>query len=182
MKVIETKLSGVLIIEPKVFGDHRGFFMETWSQEKYREAGINETFVQDNLSMSKKGTLRGLHFQKPNTQGKLVYVLQGEVFDVIVDVRVSSPTFGQWIAERISADNKRQIYIPSGFAHGFCVTSDVALFAYKCTDKYNPQAEASVLWDDPDLNIPWPVDSPEISAKDSQGTRLVDFSPERLPD
>ena len=181
MQVYETDLSGVLIVEPKVFGDQRGFFMETWNQNAYAAAGITAAFVQDNLSMSKKGILRGLHYQKPNTQGKLVYVLQGEVFDVIVDIRAGSPTFGQSINIVLSADNKRQVYIPPGFAHGFCVTSDSAMFAYKCTDRYNPQAEVSVLWNDPDLNIPWPESNPELSAKDKQGVRLADLPRDRLP-
>lgn len=181
MQIHKTDLSGVLIIEPRVFGDSRGFFMETWNQAAYAAAGITEPFVQDNLSLSRKGILRGLHFQKPNTQGKLVYVLQGEVFDVMVDIRVGSPTFGKSHHVVLSAENKKQVYIPAGFAHGFCVTSDSALFAYKCTDRYNPQAEASVLWNDPDLNIPWPVNEPELSAKDKQAIRLADFAPERLP-
>ncbi|MEW6316099.1 MAG: dTDP-4-dehydrorhamnose 3,5-epimerase [Pseudomonadota bacterium] len=181
MNIIETVLEGAVIIEPKVFGDERGFFMETWNQTRYADAGLPATFVQDNLSFSRKGVLRGLHFQNPNAQGKLVYVLQGEVFDVAVDVRLGSPTFGQWTSVMLSAENKRQFYIPPGFAHGFCVTSDTALFAYKCTDLYNPQAEGSVLWSDPDLNIPWPVESPELSAKDAQGVRLADFPRERLP-
>lgn len=181
MQIFETDLPGVQIIEPKVFGDQRGFFMETWNQDRYAAAGINATFVQDNISLSKKGILRGLHFQNPNTQGKLVYVLEGEVFDVIVDIRLGSPTFGRSVSIVLSADNKHQVYIPPGFAHGFCVTSDTALFAYKCTDKYNPQAEGSVLWNDPDLDIQWPIASPELSAKDAQGIRLVDFSKDRLP-
>jgi len=181
MHIFDTDLSGVLIIEPKVFGDQRGFFMETWNQAAYAAAGITANFVQDNLSLSKKGTLRGLHFQKPNTQGKLVYVILGEVFDAIVDIRAGSPTFGKAINVVLSSDNRRQIYIPPGFAHGFCVTSDSALFAYKCTDKYNPQAEASILWNDPDLDIPWPVRDPELSAKDRQGIRLAQFSKESLP-
>ncbi|MBU0688970.1 MAG: dTDP-4-dehydrorhamnose 3,5-epimerase [Gammaproteobacteria bacterium] len=181
MKTTSTELAGVLILEPKVFGDQRGYFMETWNQAAYEAAGIKEAFVQDNLSFSKRGILRGLHFQKPNTQGKLVYVLQGEVFDVIVDIRVGSPSFGKAINVTLSADNKRQVYIPPGFAHGFCVTSDYAMFAYKCTDRYNPQAEASVLWNDPDLDILWPVSEPELSAKDKDGMPLKDFAPERLP-
>jgi len=181
MKITKTDLSGVLIIEPKVFGDPRGFFMETWNQAGYAAAGIPSDFVQDNLSQSRKGILRGLHFQKPNTQGKLIHVLQGDVFDVIVDIRVGSPTFGKAINVTLTADNKRQVYIPPVFAHGFCVISDTALFAYKCTDKYNPQAEASVLWNDPDLNIPWPISNPELSVKDQQGMRLADFPEDRLP-
>src|SRR3989338_2589456 len=181
MQIINTALPGVLIIEPKVFGDQRGFFMETWNQANYAAAGIPDTFVQDNLSLSKKGTLRGLHFQNPNAQGKLVYVLQGEVFDVAVDIRHGSPTFGQSVSIVLSADNKRQLYIPPGFAHGFCVTSETALFAYKCTDKYNPRAEASVLWNDPALNIEWPTDNPELSTKDIQGIRLAALPVDRLP-
>lgn len=181
MQIYKTNLPGVLIVEPKVFGDQRGFFMEIWSKKRYDAAGLHETFVQDNLSFSRKGVLRGLHFQKPNTQGKLVYVLQGEVFDVAVDIRLGSPTFGQLTSVVLSADNKRQFYIQPGFAHGFCVTSDTALFAYKCSDVYNPQAEASVLWNDPDLGIPWPISDPELSAKDIQGIRLADFPHDRLP-
>jgi dTDP-4-dehydrorhamnose 3,5-epimerase len=181
MNVIETDLPGVLIIEPQVFGDDRGFFMETWNKELYAEAGIPTEFVQDNLSFSRKGVLRGLHFQDPNPQGKLVSVLQGEVFDVAVDIRRDSPTFGKWVGVNLSSDNRRQLYLPEGFAHGFCVTSYTALFAYKCTDKYNPQAEASILWNDPELKINWPIDSPEISIKDSEGVRLANFPEERLP-
>lgn len=181
MNIISTPLEGVVIIEPKVFGDERGFFMETWNQQKYAAAGIRETFVQDNLSLSRQGVLRGLHFQNPNAQGKLVYVLKGEVFDVAVDIRLGSPTFGQWTSVMLSADNRRQLYIPPGFAHGFCVTSDSALFVYKCTDFYHPQAEGSVLWNDPDLNIPWPTNHPELSAKDTQGIKLAEFPRDRLP-
>jgi dTDP-4-dehydrorhamnose 3,5-epimerase len=181
MNVIETPIPGVLIIEPKVFGDERGFFLETWNQARYREAGIAETFVQDNLSFSRRGVLRGLHFQNPHPQGKLVHVLQGEVFDVAVDIRIGSPTFGQAVAEVLSADNKRQLYVPPGFAHGFCVTSDTALFAYKCTDLYHPESEGSILWNDPDLGIAWPVTEPELSAKDRAGTHLADLPRERLP-
>jgi dTDP-4-dehydrorhamnose 3,5-epimerase len=181
MNLIETTLPGVVIIEPKVFGDERGYFLETWNQARYEAAGLPEAFVQDNLSFSRRGVLRGLHFQNPHAQGKLVYVLQGEVFDVAVDIRLGSPTFGQWVAERLSADNKRQFYIPPGYAHGFCVTSETALFAYKCTDLYQPQAEGSILWNDPDLAIPWPVSDPELSAKDRTGIRLAAFPRERLP-
>lgn len=181
MNVIETKIPGLVILEPKVFGDARGFFMETWSGARYAETGIEAPFVQDNLSFSRRGVLRGLHFQNPNAQGKLVYVLQGEVFDVAVDIRVGSPTFGQWVSVVLSAENKRQFYVPPGFAHGFCVTSDTALFAYKCTDVYNPKAEGSVLWNDPELGIDWPVTDPELSAKDEEGIPLADFPRERLP-
>ncbi len=181
MQIHQTDLPGVVIIEPKVFGDERGYFMETWNQERYAAGVTTDSFVQDNVSFSRKGVLRGLHFQKINPQGKLVYVLQGEVFDVALDIRVGSPTFGKWTSVVLSAENKRQFFIPAGFAHGFCVTSDTALFAYKCTDKYNPQSEGSVLWNDPDLNIPWPTDAPELSAKDSQGTKLADYATELLP-
>lgn len=181
MQIISSRLAGALIIEPRVFGDARGFFMETWNAARYAEAGIALDFVQDNLSFSRRGVLRGLHFQKPNPQGKLVYVLAGEVFDVAVDIRVGSPTFGQWESVVLSSENRRQFYVPPGFAHGFCVTSETALFAYKCTDLYNPAAEGSVLWNDPDLAIPWPVSDPELSAKDKVGVRLKDFPRDRLP-
>lgn len=181
MQTHKTELQGVIIIEPKVFGDERGFFMETWNHERYADKVTLDTFVQDNISFSRKGVLRGLHFQKINPQGKLVYVLQGEVFDVAVDIRVGSPSFGQWASVVLSAENKRQFFIPAGFAHGFCVTSDTALFAYKCTDKYNPQAEGCVLWNDPDLNIPWPTNAPELSAKDAKGIKLADFPHDLLP-
>ncbi|RDH91741.1 MAG: dTDP-4-dehydrorhamnose 3,5-epimerase [endosymbiont of Seepiophila jonesi] len=181
MKVIETGLPGVLIIEPKIFGDERGFFTETWNKHLYTEAGITADFVQDNLSMSRRGVLRGLHFQNPNAQGKLVTVLQGEVYDVAVDIRRGSPTFGQWASVSLSSKNRRLIYIPEGFSHGFCVTSETALFSYKCTDRYNPGAEGSILWNDPGLAIDWPIESPELSAKDRNGIRLKDFLVERLP-
>jgi dTDP-4-dehydrorhamnose 3,5-epimerase len=181
MKVTETKLAGVLIIEPQVFSDGRGFFMETWNQKRYAEVGLPASFVQDNLSFSRRGTLRGLHFQNPSAQGKLVYVLQGEVFDVAVDIRIGSPTFGQWVGVTLSAANKRQLYIPEGFAHGFWVTSDEALFAYKCTDFYNPQAEGGVIWNDPDIGIAWPGDKPILSEKDRNYPRLKELPPGRLP-
>ena len=181
MQTYTTELPGVLIIEPKVFGDERGFFMETWTQERYTNTVTSDQFVQDNVSFSRKGVLRGLHFQKINPQGKLVYVLLGSVFDVAVDIRIGSPTFGKWTSVELSAENKRQFFIPAGFAHGFCVTSETALFAYKCTDKYNPQSEGSVLWNDPDLNIPWPTNTPELSVKDTHGTKLIDFQKELLP-
>ncbi len=181
MNVIETDLRGVLIIEPKVFGDDRGFFMETWNKERYAEAGIPTEFVQDNLSFSSRGVLRGLHFQDPNPQGKLVSVLQGEVYDVVVDIRFSSPTFGKWTGVTLSSENKRQLYIPEGFAHGFYVTSEVALFSYKCTDLYNPETEGVILWDDPDLGIDWPGGNVEISQKDHNGLRLSEIPLDRLP-
>lgn len=181
MNVIETKLPGVVIIEPKVFGDARGYFMESFQAARYDEAGIATPFVQDNLSFSRRGILRGLHLQNPRPQGKLVQVLQGEVFDVAVDVRVGSPTFGQWEGVMLSAENARQYYVPPGFAHGFVVTSDTALFAYKCTDYYMPQSELSILWNDPDIGIDWPIVEPQLSGKDAAGVRLADIDPARLP-
>lgn len=181
MKVIASSIPEVLLIEPDVFGDERGFFTETWQSQRYLDAGISGPFVQDNLSLSQYGVLRGLHYQKPNSQGKLVYVLQGEVFDVAVDVRVGSPTFGQWVGYTLSADNKRQLWVPEGFAHGFCVTSDMALFAYKCTTFYAPQSEHSIRWDDPEIDIKWPISAPSLSAKDSQAMFLSAMSPEQLP-
>ena len=181
MKVIATALPGVMIIEPKVFGDARGFFMETWNQARYVELGLPAVFVQDNLSFSQKGVLRGLHFQNPNAQGKLVYVLQGEVFDVAVDIRVGSSTMGEWVGVTLSSENKRQLYIPEGFAHGFCVTSETALFAYKCTEVYQPQSEYGVSWQDSDLGIQWPIEKPILSEKDQNYPRLKDIETKLLP-
>lgn len=181
MKIIETRLPGVLIVEPKVFGDARGYFMESFQAERYAAAGIAGPFVQDNLSFSRRGILRGLHLQNPRPQGKLVQVLQGEVFDVAVDVRVGSPTFGQWEGVILSAENARQYYVPPGFAHGFVVTSETALFAYKCTDYYMPQSEISLLWNDSDIGIEWPVTEPQLSVKDAAGLLLADIDPARLP-
>lgn len=172
MKVIETKIPDVKIIEPSVFGDERGFFMETWQQKKFEELVCPRQFVQDNHSKSSKGILRGLHYQTENTQGKLVRVVSGEVFDVAVDMRQSSSTFGQWVGVFLSADNKRQLWVPEGFAHGFLVTSDSAEFVYKCTDYYNPKAEHSLLWNDATIGIEWPLaegEQPLLSAKDMEG-------------
>jgi dTDP-4-dehydrorhamnose 3,5-epimerase len=177
----KTKLQGAVVVQPDVFGDDRGYFLETWNRQTYAEAGLDIGFVQDNLSFSRRGTLRGLHFQNPRAQGKLVSVLVGEVFDVAVDIRANSPTFGQWIGVRLSAENKRQFYIPPGFAHGFCVTSETALFAYKCTEFYSAKAEASIRWNDPDLDIDWPVDEPLLSEKDRHAPYLKDFPVHRLP-
>jgi len=157
MRVTETELPGVLLIEPAVFGDERGYFLETWSAARYPANGVPVSFVQDNLSKSRQGTLRGLHLQHPHGQAKLVYVVTGEVFDVAVDVRVGSPTFGRWYGTTLSETNKRQIYIPTGFAHGFCVTSNEAIFAYKCSDGYHPEAELTIAYDDPDIGVRWPV-------------------------
>lgn len=168
MKITKTRLTGVLLVEPDVFGDQRGFFTETWNQARYAEAGLDVSFVQDNLSFSTYGVLRGLHFQNPNSQGKLVYVLKGEVFDVAVDIRVGSQSFGQWVGVTLSGVNKQQLYIPEGFAHGFCVTSETALFAYKCTDFYNPSGDGGILWNDPDIGIDWPVKASLLSEKDQK--------------
>jgi dTDP-4-dehydrorhamnose 3,5-epimerase len=180
MRLVPTDLPGVTIIEPRVFGDDRGYFLETYNQARYREAGLDDTFVQDNLSFSSRGVLRGLHFQNPHAQAKLVTVLDGEVFDVAVDIRVGSPTFGKYVGVVLSGDNKRQLYIAQGFAHGFCVTSEKALFTYKCSDRYAPESEASILWNDPDLGIRWPIDRPTLSGKDEKCPRLKDIDPARL--
>lgn len=181
MNVISCDLPGLIIFEPKVFGDARGFFMETWNAQRYREAGLEDTFVQDNLSMSRRGILRGLHCQSPNPQGKLVSVLQGEVFDVALDLRRNSPTFGKWYGLSLSGENKRQFYIPEGFAHGFQVLSESALFHYKCTRLYSPKDELTVRWDDPEIGITWPLPEPQLSEKDQKGLRLCDVPRERLP-
>jgi len=181
VNVIETKLPGVLIFEPKVFSDERGFFLETWSRKRYEEAGINGGFCQDNVSFSQKGTLRGLHFQNPQSQGKLVQVLSGEVFDVAVDIRVGSPTFGQWVGVTLSCDNHKQLYVPKGFAHGFCVTSETALFSYKCTDYYNASTENGIIWDDDDIGIDWPDVERVISDKDTGYTKLKEIDIKALP-
>ena len=156
MNITETKIPAVKLIEPKVFGDERGFFMESWNEKTFREAGINATFVQDNHSRSVKNTLRGLHYQIKQPQGKLVRVTRGEVFDVAVDLRASSPTFGQWVGEYLSEDNNRMLWVPPGFAHGFLVTSDSADFQYKCTDFYAPEYERSIYWADEQIDIKWP--------------------------
>ena len=181
MKVLNTGIPGLIILEPDVFGDARGFFMETWSRRKYQELGLPEHFVQDNLSYSAKGTLRGLHYQNPHGQGKLVSVIQGEVFDVAVDVRAGSPTFGKWEGVMLSGDNHRQFYIPPGFAHGFCVVSDNAYFHYKCTDFYAPDCEGGIQWNDPDVGIVWPLADVLLSDKDARYPRLRDLPEERLP-
>jgi dTDP-4-dehydrorhamnose 3,5-epimerase len=181
MKVAQTKLAGVLIIEPDMFGDARGFFLETFSSKRYEEAGLKLPFVQDNISFSEKNVLRGLHFQYPHPQGKLVQVLTGKVFDVVLDIRVGSPSFGQWFGETLSAENHKQMYIPPGFAHGFCVLSDTTLFSYKCTDYYNPATEGGVIWNDPDIGIAWPVDAPKVSKKDACCTRFRDIPKKNLP-
>jgi len=176
MKVTTTAIEGVLIIEPKVFGDERGFFFESFNQQAFNEAvGQTVDFVQDNHSRSAKGVLRGLHFQRPpHAQGKLLRVTQGSVFDVAVDIRADSPTFGRWVGTELSGANHRQMWIPAGLAHGFLVTSDSADFLYKTTDYYRPESEGSVRWDDPDLAIAWPLDgiTPSLSAKDAAAPDL----------
>ncbi|TCL07354.1 dTDP-4-dehydrorhamnose 3,5-epimerase [Sodalis ligni] len=176
MKVHDTKIGGVKIIEPKVFGDSRGFFLETFEKQRYLSLlGIDLDFVQDNHSRSSKNVLRGLHFQKTNPQGKLVRVVRGEVFDVVVDIRRDSPTYGQWEGVVLSEENKMQFWIPPGLAHGFVVLTDIADFEYKCTDYYNPQYEGCLLWNDPAVNIHWPVTQPLLSEKDKIGKLLKDL-------
>lgn len=180
MNVIPCEIEGLRIIEPKVFGDERGFFLETWNRQRYHAAGLEFDFVQDNVSLSRRGILRGLHFQNPYSQGKLVHVLQGEVFDVAVDLRRSSPTFGRWHGLTLSGENKRQFFIPPGFAHGFLVLSETAMFAYKCTEFYAPQNELTLAWNDPAIGIQWPLDNPQLSEKDARGHRLHDLPADRL--
>ncbi len=177
MNIIETAIAEVKILEPQVFGDERGFFMETWREDWFNTQVCARRFVQDNHSKSRQGILRGLHYQTQNTQGKLVRVVSGEVFDVAVDMRKASPTFGRWVGVLLSAANKRQLWVPEGFAHGFYVTSETAEFVYRCTDYYNPNAEHAVRWDDPDLAIDWPLldgAAPSLSGKDAQGVAFKD--------
>jgi dTDP-4-dehydrorhamnose 3,5-epimerase len=174
MNVKEAPVPGVLVIEPKRFGDARGFFFETYHQRRYLEIGIPAAFVQDNYSRSVKGTLRGLHYQLPHAQGKLVQVIAGAVWDVAVDVRRGSPTFGRWFGLELSGENGRQLWVPAGFAHGFCVLSDSADFLYKCTDFYAPECEHGLAWDDPDIGVQWPVEAPLLSKKDQAAPRLKD--------
>ncbi len=181
MKVTPTELPEVLQIEPDVFRDPRGAFLETWSRSRYAAAGLDVTFAQDNLSSSSQGTLRGLHLQHPHGQGKLAYVVDGEVYDVVVDVRVGSPRHGRWVGAVLSGANLLQLYIPPGFAHGFCVMSERAVFAYKCTEPYHPEAEIGIAWNDPELAIEWPVRSPILSPKDGRHPVLRDIEPARLP-
>lgn len=175
MRVIDTKIPDVKLLEPQVFGDERGFFMETFRDEWFKENVASRTFVQENHSKSVKGVLRGLHYQTENTQGKLVRVVSGAVFDVAVDMRENSPTFGKWVGEVLSAENKRQLWVPEGFAHGFYVLTDEAEFTYKCTDYYNPKAEHSLIWNDETVGIEWPLEGePSLSAKDLAGKILKD--------
>ncbi len=183
MNVEPTSLPEVLLVQTRAFSDHRGWFSEIHHDERYQAIGISARFVQDNFSHSVRGTLRGLHFQEPHAQGKLVQVLSGAVYDVVVDVRRGSPRFGRWFATELSGDNHQQLWLPPGFAHGFCVLSETADFLYKCTERYDPKAERSILWNDPDLGIAWPTAAPLLSPKDADAPRLrdapvlPDFSP-----
>ncbi len=181
MKVTPQRIPELLLIEPQVFGDERGFFKETFHTGRYADVGIGAAFVQDNLSRSKRGTLRGMHLQHPHGQGKLVSVLEGSVFDVAIDVRVGSPTFGQWVGVELSASNHQQLYVPAGFAHGFCVTSESALFFYKCTDLYHPECEVGIAYDDPEIGIQWPLSELIVSGKDSVHPRLSQVDSSKLP-
>lgn len=182
MNIIETAISDVLLIEPDVFGDRRGFFLETWNEQRYQKAGFPAVnFVQDNISRSSKGVLRGLHFQLTHPQGKLIKIIRGSVFDVTVDLRPGSPTFGDWIGYELNDENHRQLWIPPGMAHGFCVLSEVADFSYKCTDFYHPEDEGGILWNDPDLAINWPMCDVLVSEKDQKLPELKTLTPEALP-
>ena len=178
MKFESTSLGDVFLLKPRVFGDQRGFFLESWNAQTFRDAGLDLHFVQDNHSRSARGTLRGMHFQTRHTQGKLVRVTSGEVFDVVVDLRRSSPTCGRWLGVWLSADNHHQLWVPPGFAHGFLVTSEYADFQYKCTDIYHPASEVCLAWDDPTVGIEWPLpggEPPQLSAKDGQGLAWKDI-------
>jgi len=176
VNIVQTSLQDCVIIEPEVFGDERGFFLETFHTSRYADlAGISLPFVQDNYSRSAKGVLRGLHFQKTKPQGKLISVVRGEVYDVAVDIRKGSSAFGQWVGVILSEENKKQLWVPPGFAHGFVVLSEIADFEYKCTDYYDPSDEGSILWNDPDLAIVWPVENPILSDKDLNANKLADL-------
>ncbi len=181
MKVIETALPGALIIEPKVFGDARGFFYESYNKRKWHDAGVEAKFIQSNVSRSARGVLRGLHYQWPNPQGKLVSVLEGEVYDVAVDIRRGSPTFGQSAGVMLTAENHRHFWVPEGFAHGFCVLSEFATFTYQCTALYDAKADAGIRWNDAALGIDWPISDPLLSEKDGKTPLLADVAAERLP-
>ena len=181
LEFVKTDLPGVVLVEPEVHGDERGFFLETYHEQKYRDGGIDERFVQDNHSRSSRGILRGLHGQSPQSQGKLVRVIEGEIFDVAVDVRLGSPSYGRFVTAVLSAENFRQIYVPPGLVHGFAVISEVAQVEYKCSDLYRPEQEFSVRWDDPELAIPWPISDPVLSAKDRDAPLLRDVQDRLLP-
>jgi dTDP-4-dehydrorhamnose 3,5-epimerase len=182
MEVVETKIPGVLLFKPKVFGDQRGWFMETWQSDRYASLGIPQQFVQDNMAYSEQGVLRGLHIQNPFGQGKLVQAIKGEVFDVAVDVRKGSPWFGQWVGAHLTESNHHQFYVPVGFAHGYLVLSKEAIFAYKCTDYYHPETQFSVRWDDPEIAIEWPAGlDPLLAAKDRDAPLLSQIAEDTLP-
>ena len=181
MKVFETGLDGVVIIEPEVHGDGRGFFQETWKASSYRRHGLPVAFVQANISRSARGVLRGLHYQFQQSQGKLVSVFEGRIFDVAVDISQGSSSFGQWAGVELSAENHRQLYVPEGFAHGFLVLSSTALVHYHCTTEYAPQFDAAIAWNDPDINVKWPLEPESVSAKDRAAPYLRDVPSERLP-
>lgn len=181
MKVSKTSLPGVLLVDMDVFPDERGYFFEAYQFERYAAAGIASPFVQDNVSSSSKGVLRGLHLQHPHAQIKLISVLVGEIFDVAVDVRVGSPHFGQWTSAMLSAENHQQLLVPEGYAHGFCVLSATALVTYKVSDRHEPASALAVAWNDPDIGIRWPVDEPTLSAKDAVAPKLCDIAADRLP-
>jgi dTDP-4-dehydrorhamnose 3,5-epimerase len=180
MNVSPGDLPGLRLIDPNIFGDARGWFLETWNAARYRDVGLPDTFVQDNLSFSRRGTLRGLHFQNPCPQGKLVTVLDGEVLDVVVDVRRNSPTFKRWNLVHLTGDTKRQLYVPPGFAHGFLTLSDTALFHYKCTAPYSKADEVTIRWNDPEIAIPWPIAEPTLSEKDTTAPLLSEIPADRL--
>lgn len=175
MKVVPTKFPDVLVVSPNVYKDERGYFYEAYNSHAYADAGIPDTFVQDNVSFSKRGVLRGLHLQSPNAQGKLIAVLSGEIFDVAVDIKPDSPTFGDWVGVHLSAQSKNRIWIPPGYAHGFCVTSESAEILYKCTTHYDPASEHTLAWNDPDVGVRWPIDAPIISQRDAAGLPLARF-------
>jgi dTDP-4-dehydrorhamnose 3,5-epimerase len=181
VECIETGISGLLIIKPDVHGDDRGFFMETWHAGRYSQAGLPERFVQSNVSKSTAGVIRGLHYQYPNPQGKLVQVLEGRIYDVAVDIRSDSPTFREWVGVELSADNHRQLYVPEGFAHGFCVLGEGAMISYLCTRFFSAEDDAAIAWDDPDIGIEWPIQPQSLSARDRSAPRLAEVSPARLP-
>ncbi len=183
MNIEQTRLPGVVVLSPRVYRDPRGFFMETWNKERYADEGLPAAFVQDNLSESRRGVLRGLHYQHPAAQGKLLQVLHGEIYDVAVDIRRGSPTFGRWVGERLSAENKRAMFVPEGFAHGFLVLSEIAEFSYKCSDFYTPSDERGVRWDDPGIAIAWPDVgvAPSLSARDAVFAPLADVPVADLP-
>jgi dTDP-4-dehydrorhamnose 3,5-epimerase len=182
MRVLETDLPGVLLVEPEAHADARGWFLEAWNRDRYAEAGIDAAFVQSNVSRSTRGVLRGLHYQWPNPQGKLMQVLEGEVWDVVVDIRRGSPTFGRWTAAILSAENRRQLWVPEGFAHGFVALSGHALLTYMCTAPYDRGCDRGIRWDDAALAIDWPVAEPVLSRKDAQAPFLSEVPPGQLPD